>query len=95
MTWTKYQKTVRKDSKCVILPGHIKINQLVNKTQGNGKAKDIFLKFIKKHNKNTLWLEVRKDNTRAIKFYKKNGFKKVCETKFGDIKGILMKRLST
>jgi hypothetical protein len=92
LTWTEYKKTVKKSPKCIILPGDIKINQLVNKKQGNGAAKKVFLDFLKKHNKKTLWLEVRKDNKRAIRFYKKNNFKKICETKFGDIRGILMKK---
>ncbi len=92
LTWTVYKKTVKKSPKCAFMPGDIKINQLVNKTQGNGKAKTMFLNFINKHKKKTLWLEVRRDNKRAIRFYKKNGFKKVCETKFGDIKGIMMRR---
>ena len=38
------------------------------------------------------FLDVKKDNKRAIKFYKKNGFKKFGTTKFGDFKGIIMKR---
>ena len=90
LTWNKYRKTVKKTSKCIFKPGDIKIKQLVNKNEGNGAAKKIFLEFLKKHQKCTLWLEVRKNNTRAIKFYKKNGFKKACDTKFGSIQGIIM-----
>ena len=92
LTWTKYKKTVRKSPKCTLLPDDIKINQLVNKTQGNGAAKKMFLNFLNKHSKKTIWLEVRADNKRAIRFYKKNKFREVCKTKFGDIKGIMMKR---
>ena len=93
LTWTEYKKTVNKGSqKCTIQKGDIKINQLVNKNEGNGKAKKIFLKFLEKYKNKPLWLEVREDNKRAIKFYKKNKFKMVCNTKFGEISGILMKR---
>lgn len=92
LTWTNYKKTVRKTPKCVMKPGDVKINQLVNKNQGNGMAKKVFLSFMKKREKKTVWLEVRSDNKRAIRFYNKNGFRKVCETKFGDIRGVLMKR---
>ena len=93
LTWTVYQKTVKK-GKAVIKPGDVKINQLVNKNQGNGKAKKIFLDFLKKKGKNkTVWLEVRANNKRAIRFYKKNGFKKVTDITFGEkMKGILMVR---
>ena len=81
-----------KFSKYDIKKGDIKINQLVNKTQGNGKAKKIFLKFLKKHENTNLLLDVRTNNKRAIKFYNKNGFRKVGITKFGDLSGIIMKR---
>ena len=35
---------------------------------------------------------MRKNNKRAIKFYKKNGFVKVGKTKFGELPGIVMKK---
>jgi hypothetical protein len=88
LTYTKYKKTVNKYK---IKPGDVKLNQLVNKNQGNGRAKKIFLKFMKKHKDSNLLLDVLASNKRAIKFYKKNGFKKIANTKFGDkLKGIVM-----
>ena len=91
MTYTKYKKTVNKYKKYKIKPGDVKLNQLVNKNQGNGRAKKIFLKFMKKHKDSNLLLDVLASNKRAIKFYKKNGFKKIANTKFGDkLKGIVM-----
>ena len=90
LTWIKYQKTVKKTPKCIIKPGDIKLDQIVNKNQGNGAAKKVVLQFLKKFEKNRIWLEVRANNKRAIKFYKKNGFKNICNIKFGDIPGIMM-----
>tara|TARA_B110000914_G_C15273630_1_gene358721 strand:+ start:8 stop:682 length:675 start_codon:yes stop_codon:yes gene_type:complete len=90
LTWIKYKKTVKKTPKCVIKPGDVKLDQIVNKNQGNGAAKKITLQFLKKFEKDRIWLEVRANNKRAIKFYKKNGFKKVCNIKFGDMLGIMM-----
>lgn len=91
LTYTKYKKTVNKYKKYKIKPGDVKLNQLVNKNQGNGRAKKIFLKFMKKHKDSNLLLDVLASNKRAIKFYKKNGFKKIANTKFGDkLKGIVM-----
>ena len=90
LTWIKYQKTVKKSKKCIIKPGDVKLDQIVNKNQGNGAAKQILLEFLKKHEKNRIWLEVRNNNKRAIRLYKKNGFKKVCNIKFGEISGIIM-----
>ena len=91
LTYTKYKKTVNKYKKYKIKPGDVKLNQLVNKNQGNGRAKKIFLKFMKKHKDSNLLLDVLDSNKRAIKFYKKNGFKKIANTKFGDkLKGIVM-----
>ena len=92
LTWKKYKVNPTKYAKYNFQKGDIKINQLVNKTQGNGKAKKIFLKFLKKHKKINLLLDVRTNNKRAIKFYEKNGFKKVGKTKFGDLTGIIMKK---
>tara|TARA_B100000795_G_scaffold42904_1_gene28105 strand:- start:1601 stop:2083 length:483 start_codon:yes stop_codon:yes gene_type:complete len=92
LTWKKYKVNPGKYSKYNIKKGDIKINQLVNKTQGNGHVKKIFLKFLKKHKKTNLFLDVRKNNKRAIKFYKKNGFVKVGKTKFGELPGIVMKK---
>jgi len=92
LTYTKYKVSVNK-YKYKIKPGDIKINQLVNKKQGNGKAKKVFLAFLKKHKNTNLILEVRANNRKAIKFYRKNGFKKIDKTNFGkDMKGIVMLR---
>lgn len=90
LTWIKYQKTVNKNDKCIIKPGDVKLDQIVNKNQGNGAAKKVVMQFLKKFEKNRVWLEVRANNKRAIRFYRKNGFKKVCNIKFGDIPGIMM-----
>ena len=90
LTWIKYQKTVKKKPKCIIKPGDVKLDQIVNKNQGNGAAKKIVLQFLKKFEKNRIWLEVRANNKRAIRFYKDRGFKRVCKIKFGEIHGIMM-----
>lgn len=93
LTWIEYQKTVKKSEECIYKPGDVKLDQIVNKNPGNGKAKKVMLKFLKKNKNNTVWLEVKKDNKRAIEFYEKNGFQEMCSTKFGDIKGIIMKKI--
>lgn len=93
LTWKKYKVNPGKYSKYNFKKGDIKINQLVNKKQGNGKAKNLFLKFLKKHENVNLILDVLKNNKRAIKFYNKNGFRKVGTTKFGELPGIVMKRI--
>lgn len=90
LTWKIYKRNSGKNKP--MNKGDLKINQLVNKNQGNGMAKKIFVEFLKKHNNKNIFLDVKKDNKRAIKFYKKNGFNKVGTTKFGDFQGIIMKR---
>lgn len=92
LTWIKYQKTVKKSEECIYKPGDVKLDQIVNKNPGNGKAKKVMLQFLKKNKNNTVWLEVKEDNKRAIDFYERNGFEETCSTKFGDIKGIIMKK---
>ena len=92
LTWKKYKKTPSgMYKKLKLKPGDIKVNQLVNKNQGNGMAKKVFISFLKKFKLHDIYLDVRLDNKKAIKFYKKNGFKKVTNTKFGNMKGIIMK----
>jgi len=90
LTWIKYKKTVKKTPKCIIKPGDVKLDQIVNKNQGNGAGKKVVLQFLKKFEKNRIWLEVRANNKRAIRFYRDRGFKKVCNIKFGEIPGIMM-----
>lgn len=90
LTWKLYKRDPGKNKP--MNKGDLKINQLVNKNQGNGMAKKIFVAFLKKHKDKNIFLDVKKDNKRAIQFYKKNGFKKIGNTKFGDIQGIIMKK---
>jgi len=90
LTWIKYQKTVKKTPKCIIKPGDVKLDQIVNKNQGNGAGKKLLSQFLRKFEKNRIWLEVRANNKRAIRFYRDRGFKKVCNIKFGEIPGIMM-----
>lgn len=90
LTWIKYQKTVKKTPKCIIKPGDVKLDQIVNKNQGNGAGKKVLSQFLRKFEKNRIWLEVRANNKRAIRFYRDRGFKKVCNIKFGEIPGIMM-----
>ena len=92
LTWKIYKRDPGMYKKFKLEKGDLKINQLVNKNQGNGMAKKIFVDFLKKHSDKNIILDVKKDNKRAIKFYKKNGFKKVGKTKFGEFQGIIMKK---
>ena len=95
LTWTKYKRKTKISPDVSILNGDIKINQLVNRYQGNGMAKEIFSSFITNHNGTTLYLDVKADNERAIEFYKKNNFKVIGEKLFGkNMKGLIMKRPS-
>ena len=57
-------------------------------------AKKIFKDFFSKY-KTTFYLDVKKDNKRAIAFYEKNNFTIVGEKLFGKSKipGVIMKRL--
>jgi hypothetical protein len=94
LTWTKYKRKTKISPNISILKDEIKVNQLVNKNQGNGMAKYIFSTFINNHSETTLYLDVKADNTRAIEFYKKNNFTIVGEKLFGksQIPGLIMKR---
>lgn len=95
LTWKVYKKSSMLHTKEFPLrPGDVKVNQLVNKTPGNGKAKKIFMEFLKKHKDKNIYLDVRSDNPRAIKFYKKNNFRKIGEVVVGKekLKMTIMKK---
>ena len=56
--------------------GSFTIKQIVNENIGSGSATAVlehFIEFVKAD----IYLSVRKDNTRAVNFYKKNGFDEI------------------
>tara|TARA_B100000963_G_C22350724_1_gene547116 strand:+ start:148 stop:576 length:429 start_codon:yes stop_codon:yes gene_type:complete len=92
LTWTKYKKKTKISPNITINKEEIKINQLINKNQGNKMAKKIFTDFLKTH-KTNMYLIVKKDNKRAINFYIKNKFYKIGEKIMGNnIICFIMKR---
>lgn len=92
LTWTKYKKKTKISPNITINKGEIKINQLINKNQGNKMAKKIFMDFLKEK-KTPMYLIVKQNNERAIKFYLKNNFFIVGEKTMGDnINCFIMKR---
>lgn len=93
LTFVVYQKSQKKTPKITIQKGDVKLDQIVNKNQGNGAAKGVVEEWLKKYEDKRVWLEVRSDNKRAIGFYKDRGFKKMDDISFGkDLSGIIMLR---
>tara|TARA_B100001063_G_C16665234_1_gene503256 strand:+ start:553 stop:1083 length:531 start_codon:yes stop_codon:yes gene_type:complete len=92
LSWKVYKNVPSKYKKIGLKKGDIKINHLVNKNQGNGAAKKIFLKFLKNNKDKNLILIVYKNNKRAMRFYKKNGFKRVGKVNFKDTECFIMKK---
>ena len=92
--FTEYKRTVNLGS--VKIPRtHIMLHQIANVNQGNGEAGRV-LKIFCKTISYPIWLTVRSDNHRAIKFYLKNGFLKAgaIAWKNGTIKGTIFKKES-
>ena len=56
--------------------GSFTIKQIVNENIGSGSATAVLEHFIE-FAKEDVYLSVRKDNTRAVNFYKKNGFDEI------------------
>jgi len=61
---------------CSIPRKNCMLHQIVNSSEGNGKAKDVLNKFVAYITESTpaVWLSVRADNKRATNFYERNGF---------------------
>jgi hypothetical protein len=88
LTWKTYQKTTD-----YAKPGDYALEKMVSKNPGNGKAQQIMEKFLSSMSPgSTCYLKVAANNTRAIAFYKRNGFKKISKLQFGSIPGLLMRR---
>ena len=89
LTWKQYQKTTD-----FAQPGDFILEKMVSKNPGNGKAQKIMTRFLEKVVPPGVpcYLKVAARNTRAIRFYKRNGFKKVLSMNFGSVPGMLMKR---
>jgi len=76
-----------------ISKGHYILHQIVANIPGNGNAGMVLSKFIK-YTDAPIWLTVRKDNERAIRFYEKHGFREVGTIQWADdtIPGVVMNR---
>jgi len=76
----------------MIQPGEAKIAQIFNMNEDNGQAKLVMNKWISKV-ATTVYLTVRGDNERAIRFYELNGFSRVGRIawKGGSVAGLIMK----
>jgi len=91
----EYKRKVKLNKK-VFEKGTYIIHQIVNSVQGNGKASKVLNKFLNSlTNVRKCILTVRKSNLTAIKFYEKNGFKKVDTISWSNktIKGIVYERI--
>ncbi len=75
-----YKRYQRKNkvgtSKTTAQKDDVMLHQILNVRPGSGKAHKILQTFFKMMNA-PVWLTVRKSNSHAIKFYLKNGMKKV------------------
>ena len=78
ITFTVYKRKQRIGDNNHALKGEVMIHQIVNANPSNGKSSDVLQRFFEYTVEGkTVWLTVRSDNERAIKFYGKVGFKDV------------------
>ena len=87
LTWIEY-----KSNRLHIHKGDVKLDQLVSRQQGNGKAKQLVDRLVNQFDDRNIWVEVRKDNHRAIRFYQKCGFETVELKQFNNLEGLVMYR---
>lgn len=92
ITWKQYKRSGSIKGKVDYVAGDFLLDKMVTLNPGNGMAQEYMTNFLKNVvKKGTCYLKVAADNTRAIRFYEKNGFKKVADIEFGSIPGIVMK----
>ena len=91
ITFTRYRRATRLGD-CQARAGDLIIHQIVNRHLGNGKAHRVLRAFIEEQAAPSVWLTVRKDNTRAIQFYLRNGFTEMGSIawKGGALPGVVM-----
>jgi|15BtaG_2_1085339.scaffolds.fasta_scaffold14629_2 RimJ/RimL family protein N-acetyltransferase len=78
ITFTVYKRKQRIGDNNHALKGEVMIHQIVNANPNNGKSAEVLQRFFEYAVEGkTVWLTVRSDNERAIKFYGKVGFKDV------------------
>ena len=89
----KVYKRKTKLGDLIIQPTEAKIAQILNMNEGNGQANLTMNRWIDYVNTN-IYLTVREDNSRAIKFYERNEFMVMGNIawKNDTVKGLIMKR---
>ena len=90
-----YKKRTRVGT-CGIPRNNCMLHQILNGSEGNGKAREVlkeFLAYISSLNLPAVWLSVRADNKRATNFYEKNGFAEVGSVKWmnGTLAGLIFR----
>jgi hypothetical protein len=74
ITYTVYKRKQRIGDNCAI-KGEVMLHQIVNANPSNGKSAEVLNRFFEHTVEGKpVWLTVRTDNKRAIKFYEKIGF---------------------
>ena len=74
ITYTVYKRKQRIGDNCAI-KGEVMLHQIVNANPSNGKSVEVLNRFFEHTVEGKpVWLTVRTDNKRAIKFYEKIGF---------------------
>ena len=75
ITYTVYKRKQRIGDNNHAVRGDVMLHQIVNANLSNGKSAEVLQRFFEHTVEGKLvWLTVRTDNKRAIKFYEKIGF---------------------
>tara|TARA_B110000977_G_scaffold200456_1_gene291052 strand:- start:4703 stop:5932 length:1230 start_codon:yes stop_codon:yes gene_type:complete len=88
LTWSIIKKDNDMYDDVTLDKNSVKINDLVN----IDKAKKIFLKFLKKYKKNSIYVDILSNNKKQIKFYKTHGFKTIGMTTLEENDALILKK---
>ena len=95
INYTIYKRRQKVGLILVAKKGDVMLNQIANTKPGNGRSEEVLRRFFVMTKGRVVWLTVRADNKRAIRFYEKMGFELMGDIswKSGEIKGCIFRRL--
>ena len=97
LSWKQYKRATdlkanAPHSPVIAQPGDFLLDKMVSANPGRGEGHKMIERFLAIVGRNKCYLKVAADNDVAIRFYEGHGFRKIAQTDFGSVPGLLMLR---